>query len=476
MSHTNRRSALNAAARNQHARRRNDVTLRAPRPPPPSVHHAHLSAHAPAAHAAAADATSVSSAHLSSTRGGVVQTQRTSYYMSASAPTPILIVPPPDSAETPRPSASCRAAAAPPLRLALVAMTKSPMHFETWLEHHHRVLRVHRFYIRVEGSEELRDLLAKPPWDGLVVPTYVPDAERDYFEQMDRQSAHTLEAISRARADGCTHILHVDDDELVYCSAGGDALLDHLQTVPAGKHDLHMKNVEALLPSAACVNYFREARAFRHEPTTYCSYTNGKSFARLDAPGLRSHGPHYFRSDAGVAGTNSPITHHIPPHLAVVLHYESATFERWRSKFVELARRHRRMLDVFAKVPFRFYRESLDVCIELLNAMHGNDPTALHTAELAALAHWSRWKLEPPGLPSLKSGSAPLILRGGITLLDAFAHEQPTPTRHVSARTAPHRALEDRPLASGRPGARRCATRKDGAEDSSSTAPGAART
>ena len=74
-----------------------------------------------------------------------------------------------------------------------------------------------------------------------------------------------------------------------------------------------------------------QARAFRHFPTKFGSYTNGKSFARLDAVGLRAHGPHHFRSVDGAGGKSSIVTHQIPAHVAVVLHYESATFERCAS-------------------------------------------------------------------------------------------------------------------------------------------------
>ena len=78
---------------------------------------------------------------------------------------------------------------------------------------------------------------------------------------MDRQSAHIAAVIPRARAAGYTHILHVDDDKLIYCANGVGALLAEMANAPEGRPDLHMHNVEAVFPSDDCDNPFREARA-----------------------------------------------------------------------------------------------------------------------------------------------------------------------------------------------------------------------
>ena len=207
---------------------------------------------------------------------------------------------------------------------------------------------------------------------------------------MDRQSAWLQEVIPRARAAGVTHLLHVDDDELVYCAMGVGVLYAELAAAPPDRPDLHMSNVEALLPREDCANHFLEARAFQHCPTRYCSYTNGKSFARLDAAGLRSHGPHHFRSAAGAGGKVSPVTHAIPACVACVLHYESATFAKWRQKYVELARAHGDDAAVCSKVPFKFYRESLQAGLALLRAEESGDSAALRSAEDAATHLWRR--------------------------------------------------------------------------------------
>jgi len=270
---------------------------------------------------------------------------------------------------------------------------------------------------------------SRPPFTPLQA-KYTSKNERDYFEQMDRQAAHIANAIPLARAAGFTHLLHIDDDELVHCAAGAEAFMRELATSDPAKPDVHLSNVEALLPLPDCANPFTQARAFRHHPTKFCSYTNGKSVGLLAAPALRSHGPHHFRCATGAGGPDAGVTHCVAAGVAVILHFESATFAKWRTKYVDLARRHGNSPDIFSRVPFRFYRESLTAALGLLHGEAELARGALGSRELLAAAEdtafqiWCSWKLEPSGLPaSPRPGMAPILLQSGVTLLSPFAKE-----------------------------------------------------
>jgi len=136
----------------------------------------------------------------------------------------------------------------------------------------------------------------------------------------------------------------------------------------------------------------------------------------------------------------------IPPWVATVLHYESASFRKWRRKFVELAARHGDDEKVFARVPFTFYKQSILVrpawCTRVANPhpfLHvaprlnscalwqaalrilesEADPEKLRQAEVAALELWREYKLAPSGLPPPISGK-PQILPGGLTVLSPW--------------------------------------------------------
>jgi len=307
--------------------------------------------------------------------------------------------------------------------LAVVSMIKQPANFETWLRYHRDSLGVTRFYLRVEDTPSLEALLSSPRWAGLVEAEFHSRGERDYFEQMDRQSGHIASVIPRARAAGLTHLLHIDDDELVYCAAGLPPLFRLLSAAGVERPNVHMQNVEALLPAPDCDNPFAAVRSFRHFPTQYCSYTNGKSFGVLAAAGLRSHGPHHFRS-AATCGGGGAGSLDLPAGVAVVLHYESATYAKWRTKYLELARRHGDAPEVLSRVPFAFYRQSLSSARKLLHAeaeVRLRTPAAaerMRAAEEGAVRLWSKWKVEPEGLPPPPPpGETPLVLPQGITRL-----------------------------------------------------------
>ena len=62
---------------------------------------------------------------------------------------------------------------------------------------------------------------------------------------MTRQAKHVEDVVPRARAAGLSHLLHCDDDELVYCQQGAAALRAELAAAPAEKVNLHMRNLES---------------------------------------------------------------------------------------------------------------------------------------------------------------------------------------------------------------------------------------
>jgi len=342
----------------------------------------------------------------------VYSTSKTAYFMEPGDPNPVLLTKR-DASTLARPAA----VPAEAVRLGLVSMLKKPAHVETWLTYYRDVIGIERFFLKVEDTPELEPFFSQEPWCQLVDVSFESGTHRDYFTQMDRQSSHMVCSVPKARECGLTHLLHVDDDELIYCSAGVDVLRAELARASPSQPDLHMLNIEALYPSEACNNPFKETTVFRHFPTKYCSYTNGKSFGRLDADGLRSHGPHHFRCSNGAGGSKSAVTHMIPPWVATVLHYESASFRKWRRKFVELAARHGDDEKVFARVPFTFYKQSILAALRILESEA--DPEKLRQAEVAALELWREYKLAPSGLPPPISGK-PQILPGGLTVLSPW--------------------------------------------------------
>lgn len=290
------------------------------------------------------------------------QTARQSYYMKPSDASIIDI-----NAKVPP---VLKTTTSPP-RLGIVVMTKKPMEFEQWLAYHYRIVGVRKFYVQCEDTPELANLLCYPPWNECVDATFVGGTRRDYFVQMDRQATHVASAVPRARADGVDWLLHIDDDELLYCPQGPEVMWSALSSAPETVCDVHLHNIEALAPDASCSSPFASCTTFVVATSRFTSYTNGKSFGKVSKPGIRAHGPHHFRSDAD----HNKGSLDLPPPYAVVLHYESCTFERWSRKFNELADRHGDERDIVAKLPFPFYRESLVAMHKLAKAARKSHPS-----------------------------------------------------------------------------------------------------
>lgn len=245
-------------------------------------------------------------------------------------------------------------------RLGIVVMTKTPLGFHTWLAHHRRT-GVEHFFVRVENTPELCAALR-----------YAPDVTlqdsvgvQSYSSQMERQTRHVIDSIPTSRKMGLTHLLHIDDDELLFCPNGTDWFYSHLCASNASC--LRLNNMEAVYESSTCVDPFQTTTRFRKRPWEFGAYANGKSIGNLSDPELSTEGPHTFTGSIK----------DLDSHVAVVLHYESACFERWKSKFEAYARDGG--LDACQRqaIPFPFFCESLD---------------ALQHHPETATTVWSRWK------------------------------------------------------------------------------------
>lgn len=256
-----------------------------------------------------------------------------------------------------------------PIRVGIVMLTKNPVDILGWLEHHRR-LGVHRVYVRVEDGPDVVRVLTRPEYADVV---YVDsaDGENDYmsplyFKTMERQTRWVDEAISRARADGVTHLLHIDDDELLYCPLGRATLDAELSNIQASS--IHLDNAEAVYDESNCFSPFATTRHFCIDQANFTAYANGKSFGNLQDESLKSWGVHRFWGDE----------YHLPPHVAVILHYEGSCLVRWAEKFAGYART---MPDACQEIPFAYYCDSIQAF---------SDPT-LTTHDRTRV--WERWKL-----------------------------------------------------------------------------------
>ena len=105
------------------------------------------------------------------------------------------------------------------------------------------------------------------------------------------------------------------------------------------------------------------------------------------------------------------------------MHYESATYATWQSKYLDLAARHGIDAEVYVRVPFAFYRKSMSSAHGILAARRGGDAGTEVEALAASHALWCEHKLKlaPCGPPPLGLGPRPRLVADGFSVLWPFS-------------------------------------------------------
>jgi pentatricopeptide repeat protein len=198
--------------------------------------------------------------------------------------------------------------------------------------------------------------------------------DRNYWTLIDRQKTFVTKSIERCKELSIEWLIHIDTDELLWC---GDSVLDLVNNVSKDVDYITVKNYEAVYTSDDLENPFLQTNTFISSGMT--AYDSGKSIGRI-SPNLEFRGSHAF------TGKHQ----NIETKKAVVLHFESATFEKWFEKFNNITNSYNSsdikgmkeyMIDdvksEIKEVPITFYRDSsrlvklgdLKKCREYYNKM-----------------------------------------------------------------------------------------------------------
>jgi hypothetical protein len=224
--------------------------------------------------------------------------------------------------------------------VAICSMVKKPFNFDTWIEYH-LSLGVNYIFLRVEDTPELKELTDRY---SNIYANFIENKD-DTFSQMDRQ-AKFIESVKDQMINlNINWVIHIDSDEL-FCVND----LDIFDEIDEKVNVLHFSNYEAIYQSDDLSNPFLQTNKFK--VMNKISYGNGKSAARVNK-NLEPINAHYFKGEEI----------EISPKKAVILHFESPTFELWYEKFknkkwvgsVNLSN------DSLDKIPFEFYKESIEV-------------------------------------------------------------------------------------------------------------------
>lgn len=238
----------------------------------------------------------------------------------------------------------------PPIKIqtAIVCTTKKPIDFHIWLSYHLHVVGIDYIFLQIEDTPELASVIQPFASKLYITHTEVGDLPNQYHAIQDRQRLFTEEAIRKCQRMKIHFLVQMDDDELLYVS---DKYNHRLDTLISKKkwhnntvfHDFHFQNVEAIYASDA--NECFASDQFVDCKLDKCrSYANGKSMGRISKE-LVSRGCHYF---------NEP-TLNIKKKDAMILHFDSCRFEKWKQKFLNLLNH-----DTLEEIPFPYYRDSIN--------------------------------------------------------------------------------------------------------------------
>ena len=220
------------------------------------------------------------------------------------------------------------------MRLAIAVCTKQPTHFDTWLRHH-RMVGIEHFFIRVEDSPDVSDMLSKCP----DVTLSSEGSDVNQYGVESRQCSNATYAMSESQSMGITHVLHLDDDELIVFPKGFDAFCDHARRVTT--ENIHISNYEVCAPHIDVVNPFVECHAVRRDPHTFRGYGWGKCIGVVGRT-TESISPHTFHG----------YFTEVSPDIAVIYHYESIPYTKWLQKT-------KRYADVNLTSNYSFVNESV---------------------------------------------------------------------------------------------------------------------
>jgi len=234
--------------------------------------------------------------------------------------------------------------------LAICCMTMQPEHFSFWLHHHLNVVGVNYILLRVENTFlKIPDEFSKK-----VILCEQEHVQNANIDSIIRQQERQKDFVNRCLYEYCPglgilYLLHIDDDELLLVGKHIDSIQGLLEKSFRRREIqyLRIQNYEAVLRfTPQRQEYFFQTSWFKNANVEECrSYKNGKSIAFVSR-GSNCNGCHTF--------TGNWLK--IAEEDAIIAHYDSITFDKWKAKF-----NHLKSMTKIPKSIFPFYQQSIEL-------------------------------------------------------------------------------------------------------------------
>ena len=143
----------------------------------------------------------------------------------------------------------------PKIKIGIVSMVTKQKNFEYWLDYHLNVLKIDHVILRVENTDEYKELFKLYNNNRIIADFYNKediDTKHNYLTIMDRQKIHVNNGIDLAKQLNINYLFHIDADELIYVNGNlneKDNLRLYLQSIPKIYQNIHLKNYEAVFPN-----------------------------------------------------------------------------------------------------------------------------------------------------------------------------------------------------------------------------------
>jgi hypothetical protein len=261
------------------------------------------------------------------------------------------------------------------MSIAICCMTmRVDANLDVWIHHHLQTVGIDYIFLRVEGSNAITGPHQQRRFGPRVLVLeneVVEDAHIDSVRRQQERQKRFVDQCLRIHAPRLRvrYLLHIDDDELLVLHKRWSCLKSLLQQrqqqlspTTLALDSFRIQNYEAVLlsppsqPSTQTTsgsgsnsnNLFFLTKHFKDGAMEECrGYRNGKSIA-LVGKTQECTGPHTFAGPWIRIDSND----------AIILHYDSLTFEGWLKKFTHLSQCSPDILQ-HQLAPFPFYQKSI---------------------------------------------------------------------------------------------------------------------
>ena len=236
---------------------------------------------------------------------------------------------------------------------AICCMTMQPEHFEFWIRHHIETVGFDYIFLRQENT-----ILTIPEiYQDRVFVCQHESITDSHINSIPRQQIRQISFVNYCLQKICPsmnidYLLHIDDDELMVLEKNISSIQQLLESFDQENiTNLRFQNYEAVLRfTPQHSHFFFQTHWFKNGSLEECrSYRNGKSITNVSKQ-QRCNGCHTFTGEWKKVNEDQ----------AIILHYDSITFEKWKKKFHHL----KIMTGQDHSFLFPFYQQCIDLFLQ----------------------------------------------------------------------------------------------------------------